>query len=407
MWAAVAAFGALEKTSREGDTRPIVPKWAFGLLAVAGVLALVPAAAGHSTDDQRFCCVNVITSASYDAASKTLAVTWVSPARKLCPFGVFVDANKPTGVNDGSRYSYILGGCKVTSWQGSAERFHNGSFQVTGDFYVTLVFGCQAKFGEKVTARDCLGLEVGQPMGSMPVKVKVAGTTTTPSQSKPTLIGIDQSATVQCGTGSGATSVRFLNDPGSKPYASIDTRSSVDLPVILGGGAGAPVTWSLTRAAVPGWPVPPPGSDFGKLSVTGCGAKYVAPSSTGSSPRMFVEIRAKVPSAGCTSGSPGEGGPCFVVGPASAQITIRGGDVGPPGGSFCGKEYLQVAVSRSSHFYLGDGYRNYGPYPRARTFQPIATGWWRVNIYYDDGSGENEDVDIRVPPCGYAKVIRG
>jgi hypothetical protein len=375
-------------------------------------LVLVPAASARVADDDESCCLNVITSARYDPDARTLTVSWLSPGEKLCPLAVWVNATKPKAVNnEGIRYSWVIGNCETTTWKFSLEKGlcpctsapNQGPFDVTRDFYVSVSFVCRAGDSAAARSRGCRGLPPDQMyLGSQPVVVKAAGTPTKPVQPKPTVITKDETATVQCGTGGGATSVRFV---GSSSERTIDTRSSVDLPIELGGVGGAPVTWTMTRALVPGWPVSAFGSDYGKLSISGCGAQYTAPSNTGSSPRMFVEIRAKVDAPGCgTTRTPGEGGPCFAVSPAKLVITIRGGEV-TPGGGYCGREYLQVAVSNLASFYVSDGYRIFGPYLSSRTFQPIAIGRWRVQIYYRTGGSET--VDITVPRCAGARVVRG
>lgn len=219
-------------------------------------------------------------------------------------------------------------------------------------------------------------------------------TTTSPPQRPPTppvdtstKIEQGQSANVQCGSGNDGKSVFFEGDAiGLKRQHYLAPGNTLVIPIVISGGSGGGLMqWNFFRDGL-----------GGTVSVDGCTLRYTAPTScscSSSSPSIGVYFADRT----------GRDGIAF-----HATLNVKVQFTAPP--SLCDNEYLQVALPAGAWFFvtqLSSG-RVWGPFFGPTTFQPVATGQWRVTINYASlyRGGFNEVVDIAVPRCSGAKVIR-
>ncbi|MEK6977852.1 MAG: DUF5667 domain-containing protein [Candidatus Hydrothermarchaeota archaeon] len=220
-------------------------------------------------------------------------------------------------------------------------------------------------------------------------------------------IGEGENVTVQCGSGSAGTQVRYvggsnLGIAGYDIKKTVTTGGKVDLVAAVtnstGAPAGAPLTWKLSTAR------------GGRLSVNGCTATFAAASSTGTA-TVLLTIAAQ-PRATPAPGTGGEGGPVMAGGGKIAYINIAGGGGGSGGDRQCGKEWLQVSISgpysySQNTFWLsgpGTGNQWWGPFTNSRTFQPIAPGTYALRVTY--AGGTQKTYNINVPACSYYKFVQ-
>lgn len=197
-------------------------------------------------------------------------------------------------------------------------------------------------------------------------------------------LGQGESTTTQCGTGDNGKSVFFEGDSiGSRRQHYLDPGNTLLLPIVISGGSGGVMKWTFFSGGL-----------GGTAYVDGCVLRYTAPTSASCSqcsPTISVEFADRTGRD--------------VAFYARFSVTVI--FTAPP--SLCGREYLQVSLPRGAWFTISDGARVLGPFFEPTTFQPVATGPWRISITYAEPyrGQTREVVDTTVSSCSFAKVIRG
>jgi len=187
------------------------------------------------------------------------------------------------------------------------------------------------------------------------------------------------STTTQCGTGDDGKGVFFEGDSiGLRRQHYLGPGSTLLLPIEITGGTGGLMKWNFFRDGL-----------GGTVYVDGCVLRYTAPTSctcSQSSPSISVEFADRT-------------GRDWTF-HASLSVSV----IFTPPPTLCGREYLQVSIPRGAWFTISDGARVFGPFFQPTTFQPIATGRWRISI---TDRQTREVVYTTVRSCSGAKVIRG